>query len=116
MPQNSTHRQELERKRQYWREHINTWQNSGLSQTEYCRRHELTYHQFVYWREKFAPKPATAISIVEVPLPGVGYGVRHNCCPSALRVSLGQDIGIDVLPGFDAHTLQQIVIVLRGLR
>lgn len=115
MPQNSTHWQELKRKRQYWREHINSWQDSGQSQTEYCRRHDLTYHRFVYWREKFAPKPNETVSIVEVPLPPVEFSSLGKPWPVALRVSIGQDLGIDVLPGFDSHTLQQIVVALRGI-
>jgi hypothetical protein len=38
--------QELEQKRRDWNAHITNWQASQLSQTEYCRRHELKFHQF----------------------------------------------------------------------
>ena len=36
-----------------WRGHIDTWQASNLSQSEFCRLHELSYHRFHYWRQKF---------------------------------------------------------------
>lgn len=36
----------------YWREQIAEWNQSGLSGAEYCRRHQLIYHRFVYWRQK----------------------------------------------------------------
>ena len=47
----STHFDQL---RQYWREHIDAWQNSGESGAAYCERHQLVYHRFIYWRRKFA--------------------------------------------------------------
>lgn len=37
----------------YWREQITTWQASGLSGQIFCQQHQLTYHQFVYWRQKY---------------------------------------------------------------
>ena len=40
--------QEFDQKRQFWKTHIASWQAGQLSQTEYCRRHELKFHQFVY--------------------------------------------------------------------
>jgi hypothetical protein len=55
--EDSIRQQDLEQKRRDWNTHITSWQASRLSQTEYCRRHELKFHQFVYWRRKFFPKP-----------------------------------------------------------
>jgi hypothetical protein len=37
----------------YWREQITLWQASGLSGQIFCQQHQLTYHQFVYWRQKY---------------------------------------------------------------
>ena len=36
----------------YWRQQVDQWQASGLSQTQYCKTHQLTYHRFIYWRQK----------------------------------------------------------------
>ena len=44
--------EQLEQKRIYWKQHIESWQETGLSQTEYCRRHKLKHHQLVYCRKK----------------------------------------------------------------
>jgi hypothetical protein len=116
MAQDNIGQQELEQKRRDWKAHITNWKASRLSQTEYCRRHELKFHQFVYWRRKFAPKPPTPISLIQVPAAAVarvaGYGAR----PPALRVALAPDLCIEVSPGFDQPTLQQLVAALRGLR
>ena len=39
-----------------WQQHIVDWQQSGLSQAAFCQSHQLSYHQFIYWRQKLAPK------------------------------------------------------------
>lgn len=37
----------------YWRQQIDAWEQSPLSQADFCRRHDLVYHRFVYWKQKF---------------------------------------------------------------
>jgi hypothetical protein len=112
----STRQQELAQKRRDWNVHITGWQTSRLSQTEYCRRHELKFHQFVYWRRKFAPKPNPPLSLVQVPVATVARASCYFSQPATLRVSLAPDVCIEVCPGFDPATLQQVVTALRGLR
>lgn len=42
---------------QYWRDHIDAWNASKDSGVSYCKRNELIYHRFNYWRRKFgAPR------------------------------------------------------------
>lgn len=36
-----------------WKQQIQTWKLSGLSQARFCKNNNLTYHRFVYWRGKF---------------------------------------------------------------
>ena len=40
--------EQLEQKRIYWKQHIDSWQETGLTQVEYCRQHDLKHHQLVY--------------------------------------------------------------------
>tara|TARA_B110000503_G_C7100857_1_gene393693 strand:+ start:301 stop:612 length:312 start_codon:yes stop_codon:yes gene_type:complete len=39
---------------------VNTWKESGLSGAKFCETNNLSYHRFVYWRQKLgfstAPK------------------------------------------------------------
>jgi len=47
-------------KSSYWHAHFESWENSGLSQAEYCRRHNLKYCLFHYWKRKLRkPYPPT---------------------------------------------------------
>jgi hypothetical protein len=57
----------------FWQQHIAQWQTSGLSQAGYCRQHELTAHQFSYWKcklltmsETVGPKPASGFARVQM--------------------------------------------------
>jgi hypothetical protein len=115
-PEDTIRQQELEQKRRDWNAHVTGWQTSGLSQTEYCRRHELQFHQFVYWRRKFTPKRSVPISLVQVPVAAVARATGYFSQSAALRVALAPDVCIEVSPGFDPPTLQQVVAALRGLR
>jgi len=36
----------------YWQNQVVEWQRSNLSVAAYCRRHQVTYHKFLYWRSK----------------------------------------------------------------
>lgn len=33
-----------------WSERITAWEVSGLSQSSFCKQHDLVYGTFVYWR------------------------------------------------------------------
>jgi len=35
-----------------WQNHINQWQESGLSGSKFCKRSELGLAQFYYWKSK----------------------------------------------------------------
>jgi hypothetical protein len=44
-----------------WKVHIQDWQTTEQSQSDYCKLHDLNYHCFIYWRRKLAgpTKPKT---------------------------------------------------------
>lgn len=44
----------LSEKQQYWLSIIEDWSHSGLSQAEYCRRHQLNPDQFYGWKHTLA--------------------------------------------------------------
>ena len=50
-------------KRQFWAAHIEQWRQSNLSQSAYCRRHDLVGHRFFYWRRRII-KPQETISFL----------------------------------------------------
>lgn len=59
-------------KSSYWHNHFESLENSGLSQAEYCRRHDLKYCLFHYWKRKLrkpcqsgAPSKSEPLNFVE---------------------------------------------------
>ena len=39
-----------------WLEHIDAWQQTNLTQADYCRTHGLRAKQFWYWKSKLQPE------------------------------------------------------------
>lgn len=35
----------------FWRDHLQAQEHSGLTQREYCKRHDLKFYTFKYWRK-----------------------------------------------------------------
>ena len=59
----------------YWQQQIGTWEESGQSQQAFCKSHDLSYHQFLYWRRKFdgrstenqSPAPSALVPVIYRP-------------------------------------------------
>jgi len=54
-------------KEQFWKEHAKHQLESGLSIVAYCRKHQLNYDQFGYWRQKWRQQSA-AVGLLPVHL------------------------------------------------
>lgn len=51
----------------YWQSHIEDWSASDLSQSEYCRRHNLNYNRFQKWKHRLKNYPrGRSVKLVEV--------------------------------------------------
>jgi hypothetical protein len=106
--------EELRQKRDHWKRHIETWQASGLLQSEYCRRHNLSYHRFIYWKKRFV-KSETATKFVPLNFGQFpGTPALESGCP--LRLVLSEGFTIEINPGFDPRLLQQLIIALRAVK
>lgn len=96
--------------RQRWRERIQVWKQSGLTQKEFCEQHHVGLSTFQRWRRKLAiqekPKGSAAVSFLPVGVVGSSE--------SGLTVLLNNRLRIEVSTGFDASTLKQVIEVLQG--
>ena len=45
-----------------WKEHLQRWRESGLTQSAYCRQQGLSRHQFKYWRQKLEPSSEAVVA------------------------------------------------------
>ena len=105
--------EELEQKRSYWKQHIDSWQETGLTQAEYCRRHNLKHHQLVYWKKRFS-HTETGVSFVSLKLenmlPTQELPDRDSFC-----LVINNHFKVEIRAGFDAQLLRQLIFALQGL-
>ncbi|MEJ2731314.1 MAG: transposase [Deltaproteobacteria bacterium] len=106
--------EQLEQKRSYWKQHIDSWQETGLTQAEYCRQHNLKPHQLVYWKKRYL-KTETDVSFVPLNLEDL-LDSPAEPDHSALSLILNNQFKIQISAGFDAKLLRQLIFALRGLR
>jgi len=103
----------LEETRELWRNHMKTWQESGLSQAAYCRQHQIKGHKFLYWKKRLLRKPASSVSptFAELPIGKIfGKPTRSTLGPIRIEVRGGYQIAIE--KGFDPQTLLELIRVL----
>ena len=107
-----------------WEGHISKWEQSNLSQAEYCRQNGVRYSAFLYWRKRLK-----GISNVKSasPLKFVRFGepsslersfLRDTSLPPTsqwyLRIQV-KDLNVEVSNQFSPITLAKVIQTLRGL-
>jgi len=103
---------ELEKKRRFWDQHVTDWRASRLKQAQYCRKHHLKVHRFIYWKKKFQA-PESSQALIELKLPPVLYP-KLSSPASSLRVSVNRfQVAVD--RDFDPVALRQLVHSLERL-
>lgn len=113
MTESLSRTQQLAHKRRFWKQHIDSWQKSGLTQAEYCRRLQLKVHQMAYWKKQFCHSQAKT-EFVPVPLTPL-MATKPLPAAGKLRIVLSNGLKVEVTTGFDPQLLCQVVVALRGL-
>ena len=86
-----------EERTSFWRDHVQTWQQSGLNQSAYAARHQLPLSRFNYWKRKFTASETAAF-------------VQVNLDTSAsVRIYHRSGAVIECLPGTDTHWLRDLL-------
>ncbi len=96
---------------EFWENHIQAWQETGLSQSEYCRRNELIRHRFWYWRKRTEEADKKEISFVPVPLPAKPMGPA----PQVVRVVTPNGYRVELAGSFDPILVGQLMHSIRDL-
>ena len=80
----------------YWQQHLKDWQQSGLSQRDYCQQHELTYASFGYWRKRLRTKESTTAKLVPISVSRPALITVY--LPSGVRIEVPLHSLADLLP------------------
>jgi hypothetical protein len=105
----------LDMKRRYWAEQIRAWEESPLSQAEYCRRQRISIKSFQYWKSKLGRHEE--IKLVPVPaviasgrkLPDI---VQTGKSVTPLVLHIGEIYRLDIGKGFDEETFCRVIGLL----
>ena len=100
-------------KQQFWKEHIEKWNASELSQGEYCRRNKISEKSFQYWKRK-TNRNSDVPALVELTLPKV-LPIPVLSSHPQLCLVVGQRYRIEIGKGFDSQDLEQVVRVLERI-
>ena len=98
-------------KRRFWQAHIVSWEQSGKSQSAYCRDNNLPLKSFNYWRNKFIVRetPVTFVPVsVKIPPPPSGKS------GTSLKLLTRSGYGIEIGDGFNPDTLKKLLNTLAG--
>ena len=94
-------------KQQFWQDHVEAWKQSGTSQAEYCRRHDLSIKVFGYWKRKMCRKPAAGLTFVPV---SVKTSQATVVKPTAtLKLIIRGSSCIEIGDGFNQDTLRRVL-------
>jgi len=103
------------RTREQWRELVEGWPRSGLTQQAYCERHGVASGSLQRWREVFRQARArghdqTAEAVRLVPVQWVDAPAAV-VTPLILVLADGQRL--EIAPDFDTATLKRVLAVLQ---
>ena len=102
-------------KKDFWQNHIEDCDRSGLSQVEYCAVHKIPLSTFGYWKRKL--KTDSHCKPVFYPLAiSTAHSGKAAVNESCLLLHL-QDkrFTIEIEKGFSVSTLSQLVTILEQL-
>ena len=96
-------------KRQFWEDHVQAWQHSGLTQAEYCRQNNLKNHRWWYWRKRISHPPDTDVTFVPLRFSS------NKTSRTGISVVTPNGYRIKCDNGFDFSKLRQLILAVRGL-
>lgn len=98
-------------KSDFWKNHINQWENSGLSQQEYCNRHNLALSTFGYWKRKTRKSDIDTIQfyplLASAPVPPEHHNLTLCLQDGRFRIEVGPDFSTTILKNL-ISTLEQL--------
>jgi len=100
-------------KRDTWQQHIESWQQSQLSKTDYCQQHGLNRACFYKWYSKLcmnaSPEQPSPLTLIPLTRPKTLHSVTHLSLhsPQGWRIDCPIPLNNDTL-----HTLGQLVSIV----
>ncbi len=104
------HRLTRQQKRRFWQQHVEGWQQSGLNQSAYCRRHDLKTQQFYRWRQRIMATAQSPVSFLPVAL----AAAPRDSQPS-IRIHTPNGFSIEIDSHGGGVELSHLISMVAGL-
>ena len=102
-------------RKQYWQKQIESWEESKLTQAEYCRRNGFKTSKFLYWKTKLRKSQKSNISFFQIPVQPTNETMFAESNACQIRMVIHGRFQVDIGPGFDPGTLQKLIYTLERL-
>jgi hypothetical protein len=99
-------------KERIWRRVLRHWRKSGLSVRAYGSAEGLSEASFYAWRRTLNDRDAEPMGFVPVSVVPAAAVPSREGSQGGLELVLGSGRLLRVLPGFDAATLQRLLVLL----
>ncbi len=113
----STREAERKKKRIIWRRHLQSWRDSGLSQSEYCRSTKLSIKCFGYWKRKLSDQIDSPTKFVQLPVEQLFKPSAKIGSPQSAGLTLihNKSIRVEIAEDFSPLALSSLIRLLEGL-
>jgi len=98
--------------KKFWEAHIDAWKETALTQTAYCREHELSVHRFSYWKRKRTQRD-TPVSDASGFIQLNTTGIKPTTECSTLVVQLPNQLRIEGIAADNLHLVKQLAGLLQ---
>lgn len=92
----------------YWEKHIILWQESNLSQSEYCRQNNIPLKSFCNWKRKLISNLTPARPFIE--LRG-----QYSAQEEYFELQIDSMLTMRIRESIRPDLLQNIIIAVRGV-
>ncbi|NCB40487.1 MAG: hypothetical protein EOM80_17135 [Erysipelotrichia bacterium] len=96
---------------QRWNGHVKSWQNSGLTQKEYCYQNKISEKCFGYWLRKH--RKVSSLQLIPVHIEPVVSSSSNQS--SGLELKFANDARIEIARNFDSETFARVVRIIASL-
>ena len=93
----------------HWRTVIKKQATSGLSAAAFCREHDISIHQFHWWKRRFKKDNSQSKESGFFQLVPISES-QH----SQIRIRLKNGVSIEVEQGFNPHILRGVIDAICG--
>jgi hypothetical protein len=93
----------------YWKQQVQTFQESGLSRIAYCEQNQIKIFRLDYWRHKFSKPEETHSGSGWIPVRIKESAGQEKSCGICLKVGR---VEIEITRGFDREVLAEVLGVI----